>query len=108
MSSLELIMTKKVELNQEAVDCAWANCLASLLVEIINYSFQKTPRDLLTWLALRGRLDHWELTKPTGLNLSHTTRETGRLQRVAFSRRSGYPPTLMLLHGFITTRQHYC
>ena len=53
-------------MRQEAVDCAWANRMASLLLDIINYCFQDSqPRDIEPWVMLRSRLDYWRIAKPT-------------------------------------------
>jgi len=68
LENLDLITTQKAApVRQESVDCAWANRIAVLLVDIINYCFQDGPRNLEPWIALRGRLDHWSIAKPRNL-----------------------------------------
>ena len=51
----------------ELINCAWANRMALLLVDVITYSFQdRKPGDFQLWMNLRQRLDRWNLAKPSG------------------------------------------
>ncbi|KAL2825682.1 hypothetical protein BJY01DRAFT_256201 [Aspergillus pseudoustus] len=52
-------------LGKDTIDCAWANRIAVLLVDVINYCFQDSgSRELESWIHIRGRLDHWSAAKP--------------------------------------------
>ncbi|KAL1870827.1 hypothetical protein VTK73DRAFT_2384 [Phialemonium thermophilum] len=64
IENLDWITTQKVPARQETIDCAWANRMSVLLVDIINYCFQKGPRNVEEWISLRSRLDHWSVAKP--------------------------------------------
>lgn len=64
LEDMENTTTQKTSARDDIIDCAWANKLAILLVDIINYSFQQEPRELQSWISLRGRLDHWIIAKP--------------------------------------------
>jgi len=57
-------MTTKTPTRQILIDCAWANRMASIIFDVINYAFQREPRDIETWISLRGNLDQWSMTKP--------------------------------------------
>lgn len=64
-SRLYLITSGQIAVTREALDCAWANHMASLLIEVINYCFGSNPRGLETWLSLCHRRDHWLMAKPS-------------------------------------------
>lgn len=64
LEDMQDVMSHKTSARDDIIDCAWANQLAILLVDIINYSFQQGPRELEAWISLRGRLDHWIIAKP--------------------------------------------
>lgn len=64
LEDMENIISQKTLLQDNVIDCAWANRIAIILVDIINYSFQHRRRELQPWIDLRGRLDHWIIAKP--------------------------------------------
>lgn len=64
MESLDRITDGETTVRQDTLDCAWANRMVLLLLDVINYSFQPGARSLQDWVGLRGRLDHWSMAKP--------------------------------------------
>lgn len=65
LQELNSITVEETSVRQEVVDCAWANRIAVLLMDIVNFCFRTQPRDLERWIELRGRVDHWRMAKPS-------------------------------------------
>lgn len=67
LSNLESITDGRISVRGESVDCAWANSMASILVDVINYSFQEEGHGKQSWITLRGRLDLWSMCIPRSM-----------------------------------------
>ncbi|KAF7193810.1 hypothetical protein HII31_04879 [Pseudocercospora fuligena] len=68
LEHIELLMNGQLQADQASINCAWAQRVVILLLDVINYCFQKGSRNLHTWLHLGNQLDHWRFAKPVLFN----------------------------------------
>lgn len=64
LHNLDDIISGNVSVRPDILDSAWANRIASILVDVINHCFQGGQQDPQAWISLRGQLDRWNISKP--------------------------------------------